>query len=197
MRSYFPMIVCLLLTVLVSANSYAAGPDDARRFVDEVGKKVLASVNSNAPEEQKKQQLRQMFSENVDMEWMGKFVLANGLAQATDDQKTRYLSAYKKYLLSRYTNNFSTYTGSDYTINDVKPVAEGQYTVGMAVKAPKAGQPDIQAGYRVRISENGQYKIIDIIIEGVSLITSQRSEFASALQKGGLDRLIEQLKAKT
>ena len=190
-------LVVLLFSFPMSAgNASAAGAEEARQFVDKVGKKVLETINEKAQAAQKQQQLRQLFSEHVDMEWMGKFVLAQGWAKATEDQRGRYMQAYRGYLLARYTTNFTDYAGSNYTITDVKPAAEGEFIVGMAVSAPKASDQEVQAGYRVHVAEGGQFKIIDIIIEGVSLLTTQRAEFASAVQQGSIDKLIEQLHSK-
>jgi phospholipid transport system substrate-binding protein len=191
------MVLCLLFFLPLSVVSVqAADADSARRFVDEVGKKVLAVVNGQAAEAQKQQQLRQLFSEHVDMEWMGRFVLGQGWAKATEDQRARYLAAYREYLLARYTTNFADYAGSKYTITGAKAESDGQFTVGMQVNSPNAKEQEVQAGYRLRAAEGGQFKIIDIIIEGVSLITTQRSDFGAVVQKDGMDKLIEQVQAK-
>jgi len=175
----------------------AAGGDDARQFVDGVGKHVLDVLNGNGSKDQKQAQLRQMFSDNVDMDWMGQFVMGRGWQQATPDQRSRYMQAYKQYLLARYTTNFADYTGSKYTITDVKDEGDGQFTVNMQIKTANQQQQDTLAGYRLRNAGNGQFKIVDIIIEGVSLITTQRSDFASVLQQKGVDGLISAVEAKT
>ena len=196
MIRYCLFVFIALFSVCTSVtNALAAAPDDARAFVDSVGNRVLGTLNSGAPQAQKQQQLRQLFSDNVDMGWMGRFVLGTAWTKASDDQRARYLASYREYMLMRYTTNFSEYTGSKYTITGVNAEDEGQYTVGMAIKSPNAGQQDTQAGYRVR-SDGGQFKITDIIIEGVSLLATQRSEFASAVQSGGIEKLISQLDAK-
>jgi phospholipid transport system substrate-binding protein len=176
------------------SNAHAASAEEARAFVDTVGQKVLAILDKKTP--QAEQQLRQLFSENVDTDWMGKFVLGHAWTQATEDQHNRYLQAYREYLLARYTTNFADYAGSKYTITGVTNADDGQFTVGMEVNSPHAKDKETQAGYRVRTTESGQFKITDIIIEGVSLITTQRSEFSAVVQKDGMDKLIEQLKAK-
>lgn len=192
----FTGFLLAFLMGFAAAGAYAANEEGARQFVDEVGKQVLETVNSTLPEPQKQQQLQQLFAENVNMEWMGRFVLGNAWKQASQDQRQRYLQVYRDYLLARYTTNFSDYTGSKYTITGAKQQANGQYTVEMEVKSPHAKQQETQAGYRVRASDGGEFKIIDIIIEGVSLITTQRSEFASVVQRSGMDGLIEQLRTK-
>jgi phospholipid transport system substrate-binding protein len=196
------MFRLLLIAALISfclgfSSAHAASGDDARQFVDSVGQKVLAIVNGSGTESDKQQQLRQMFSDSVDMDWMGRFALGHTWSQSSEDQHNRYLEAYRNYLLARYTTNFADYAGSKYTITGVKPAEDNQFIVAMDVKSPHASEQETQAGYRVRPSANGQFKITDIIIEGVSLITTERSEFAAVVQKDGMDKLIEQLKAKT
>jgi phospholipid transport system substrate-binding protein len=190
-------VLLLLGAMLLPAHSaVAAGAEDARQFVDNVGKRVVEIINTSGNETQKQQKLRQLFTENVDIEWMGKFVLGSAWQQATEDQRQQYLKAYRDYLLARYTTNFADYTGSNYTITDAQSGDNGQFTVGMEIKSPNAKQPNTEAGYRVRL-ENGQFKIIDIIVEGVSLITTERSEFAAVFQQKGMDGLISSIEAKT
>lgn len=191
MRTFFAL---LLLVALPTAPALAAGADDVRQFVDSLGQKVVSVVNSGGGDAQK-QQLQQMFIENVDIDWMAQFVAGRGWQQASEEQLTRYKDAFKRYLLMRYTTNFAEYTGSQYTIAGTRDEGDGQYTVGMQIKSGGAQTQDIQAGYRVR-GAGGSFKIVDIIVEGVSLITTQRSEFASVLQQKGMDGLIESLETK-
>jgi len=185
-----------LFFMLFALPAYAAATDEAQQFVDGVGKQVLSVLNGSGSEADKQTQLRQLFSTNVDMEWMGKFTAGNAWARGTEEQRGRFIQVYKDYVLAHYTKNFSDYAGSDYVMTGTKPANDNEFMVGMSVSTPKADEKQLQAGYRVRNS-GGQYKISDIIIEGVSLITTQRSEFAAIGQKGGLDTLTEQLQAKS
>jgi len=194
---YLIIITSLFMALAFGpAWAQAAGSDSARQYVDSVGQQVLTILNDQAEETSKQQSLRQLFTQNVDMDWMARFVLGPAWNQANADQKNRYLSAYKNYLLSRYTQNFSDYAGSQYTVTGVKAEQDGQYTVGMKVNSPNAEEKETMAGYRL-LTENGQFRIIDIIVEGVSLITTQRSEFSSVVQTSGMDGLIQQLQNKT
>jgi len=189
-------IITLLFAAFIANTAYAAGTDDARQFVDNVGKQVLAVVNSSDSADQKQIKLRNMFSQNVDIDWMAKFVLGHAWQQASEEQRTHYLQSYKEYLLTHYTTSFSDYTGSKYVITDTKNDEDGQITVNMQIKAAKDQQQETAAGYRLR-NNNGQFKIVDIIVEGVSLITTERSEFSSVVQQKGMDGLISTLEQKT
>jgi len=194
---YIPTIFFLVALLMISRSAVAANADDAREFVDGIGRKVLDVINvSSLGKEEKQKKLQQMFSQNVDMQWMAQFVLGGAWKQATAEQRENYIKPYREYMLARYTTRFSDYTGAKYTITDVKSEADGQFVVNMQIKAPKQTE-ETSAGYRVLADSSGNFKIVDIIIEGVSLINTQRSEFASVVQQKGIDGLIENLKNKT
>ena len=194
-RIFLIFLLAAGLHSFVPANALAASSDDARNFVNDVGSKVLTIVNASGDEAGKKQQLQQMFSQYVDIPWMGRFVLGHSWQEATPDQRNHYLQAYKNYLLARYTTNFANYNGSKYIITGARDEGDGTFTVDMKIKTPQQSQ-DTLAGYRLAY-ENGQFKIHDIVIEGVSLITTQRSEFASVVQREGMDGLIKDIENKT
>lgn len=188
----------LILTIAIPAlatPTVALTSADAKQFVDEIGQKVLGAVNGSQSEEVKQKQLQQMFIQNVDIEWMGNFVLGIGKKQETPEQHTRYINAYRQYLLGHYTKNFSNYTGSNYTITDVKDEGNGEFSVNMEIK-PQADKKDVRAGYRLNAKNTGQFKITDIVVEGVSLITTQRADFGALLKKQGMEGLIKAIEAK-
>jgi len=193
---YLALFVTCMILPLLANRALAAGTDDARQFVDNVGKQVVEVVNGSSGESEKQAKLRQLFITNVDIDWMAKFVLGQGWQKATADQRTRYQQVYRDYLLARYTTNFADYTGSKYALTDATNEEAGQFTVHMKIKAPNKGQENLLAGYRVK-QENGAFKITDIIVEGVSLITTERSEFSSVLQQKGMDGLITAIEEKT
>lgn len=195
-RRTFAALTVLAATFTMSFAAQAADATQARQYVDSLGTKVLEVVNSQGAEADRQAKLRQMFGNHVDIDWMGQFVLGPTWRQSNDDQKRRYLNAYREYLLARYTRNFADYAGSKYTITDVRAISDGQFEVGMQINATGGQKQDIVAGYRLS-STGAQFHIIDIIIEGVSLTTTERSEFASVLQQNGIEGLIGSLQSKT
>ncbi len=131
---YTTILIILLLMPLKIANASTISADDARQFVDGIGKRVLEVIDTSGGNEQQKQkQLQQMFTENLDIPWMGQFVLGHAWQQATPEQRDHYLKVYNQYLLARYTTNFSDYTGAKYTITDVKTGENNQFTVNMEI----------------------------------------------------------------
>jgi len=197
-QKYLTASVLLFTLLFAASGTQAAATDDAKHYADSVGTRVLAVVNQpGIGEEQKEKQVQQIFADNVDIDWMAKFVLGRGAQQATPEQMTHYMQAYRQYLLTRYTHNLKDYSGSKYTITKVTDDGSGRFSVHMTINSPNApDQQQTDAGYQLQQSDNGQFKIRDIIIEGVSLITTQRSEFSSILSKNGLDALTQSIESK-
>lgn len=196
---YWLAIVVVFSTLVNVAYAAASTPEDARNFVNSVGKNVVGIINSQGmPEPQQQEKLQQLFMENVDISWMGRFALGQSWQKANQSQRDNFLQAYKDYLLARYTTNFRDYSGSKYTITDIRKQGDDEYVVAMDITAPKqSDQQDIKAGYRVHADNGGQLKISDIIIEGVSLINTERADFGSILRNQGIDALTDTLRTKT
>ncbi len=191
-----PFFLLIAFAAFAPLQALAFSQDDARNYADKVGQEVLATVTSSAlTEAQKQAQLQAMFAREVDIPWIGRFVLGRFWKQANEAQQAQYLEAYGKFLIAHYTSHFADYSGGGYTINSVQQDGESQFTVGMRIHTAEGRQ--IETSYRLHADRQGQLKVFDIIIEGVSLITTQRSEFGSVVQSQGMDALIRQLQQRT
>ena len=144
---------------------------------------------------QKKDALGKLFDKSVDGDWMGKFVLGRFWKGATPEQQKEYLSIYKQYLGKIYISKFDN---SDLANFDLKLVSmtktdSGDFATKTIISRPD--QATIRADYS--LSEvGGQCRVRDIVVENVSIITSQRSEFQSLAGQSGIDGVIAALKKK-
>lgn len=179
------------------APAMAGSELEASKYVEKIGSQALATIsNAGLSKSQKQSKLDKMFSDNVDIAWVGRFVMGRFWKQATDAQKAKYLREYEKFLIKHYTSRFTDYTSGSFTITGSRQDNEGEYTVGMEIVGNNKSEPPVMVDYRVRAG-NGTFKIFDIIVEGVSLITTQRSEFAAVIGKHNIDYLIAQLANKS
>jgi len=182
-------IVCL---AFVSAPVLADEKEDAGAFANELGHKALAVItNKSSSKEEVRSKLETLFEQNVDIDWIGKFVLGRYWRDATDEQKEKYLANYKTFLISHYTSNFSEFSNVNFQVTKTVPEERGGYTVTMRIKRPNA--EDLVVDYTIRKKEGDGLRVYDIVVEGVSMITTQRSEFASVASQKGIDYLIDQL----
>jgi phospholipid transport system substrate-binding protein len=193
----FSVLACSLLFVAsVDAAAASKGDKGAASYIEDLGNQVLHTISNQSIAKDKKQSIIEgMFKANLDFDWVAKFVTSRFWRQATGDQKKRFVDTYRNFLTKHYTSRFSEYTSGSFKISGARDLGEGASVVSMEIASGNAGGQPIMIDYKVRKVNSG-YKVFDIIVEGVSLITTQRSEFAAVLNKSGMDGLIEQLAAK-
>lgn len=191
-----PVSVLAALIVLFSANAAFAGSEAAAgKYIDSVGTKALTTISDTSiPAEKKRATLEKLFQDNLDFDWVGKFVMGRFWREATPDQKTRYLNAYRNFLTKHYTARFSEYTSGNFKVTGSKDLGKDESLVSMEIISG-ANEPPILIDYKVR-KTGGGFKVFDIVVEGVSLLTTQRAEFNAVINKNGIDGLIAQLEAK-
>jgi len=185
--------VALLCGFLPLGQALAHSEDEARAFVSQTADKAVAIIISDVSEEEISQKLEALFTKQVGIGWISRFVLGRQWRQLEEAQKKSYQENYRKFLIKNYTESFREYTAdTTYKITRSRPLKrDGQYLVGMEINQPKNPQP-IKIDYRLH-SHDGAYQITDIVVEGVSLLTTQRSEFSSVIQRNGIEYLIENL----
>ncbi len=185
----------LWLALVLSMASVSARADEATAFIDGIGQEVVGILgNASMNDASKETALRGLFQKHVDVDWIGRFVLGKYWRTASPAQQQRYLEGYRGFVIKSYTSKFKEYTGSEtYKIKGSIQDAQGRNIVTMELLRP--GEASVMVDYKIRREDN-ELRIFDIVVEGVSLITTQRSEFASVVSRKGLDYLIEQLQKR-
>lgn len=191
-RFFGPLLAALALIMTISAAQAAPAPQQA--FIDKIASDMLAIVkNDSLPQAEKSTKLENIFASTVDFDWVGKFVLGRHFKAATPAQQTAYLAAYRPFIIKNYVSRLTKYTGQTYKITGTRTSSDGAALVSMQLLDPKG--PPVLVDYRVS-GKPGAFKVTDIVVEDVSLITTQRSEFNAVVSKNGIDFLIDALKKK-
>ena len=167
---------------------------EARAYVVQLGDKTIAIIaDTKMSEQQKDAKLTTLFTETIDTDWIGRFVLGRYWRTASDAQQKQYLTIYRQFLINSYVPNFRQYTGEKFKVNIVNQ--EGMdFIVKTEIIHPD--KPSTRVDYRIIRASNGLYKVHDIVAEGVSLLETERSDFGSVLSREGMDSLIKMLQAK-
>lgn len=184
----------LCLAGLFSLPTYADDKSDASAFVNNLGKQVIAVITDKSKgKERINNELQKMFVDNVDIDWIAKYVVGRAWKTATDDQKQKYMANYKTFIVNHYTHNFAEFTDANFEVTRVLPDDTGGNIVTMRIKRPQA--EDVIVNYDVKkdSSGSGAFKVYDITVEGVSMLTTQRSDFTSVISQNDFDYLINQL----
>ncbi len=147
--------------------------------------------NEGLTDEQRTAEFRKLLNANFDMATIGRFALGRYWKTATPAQQTEYQKLFKTMIVKIYSRRFKDYNGQKLEVTAARADGETDVMVSSSIVPPN-GQK-ISVDWRVRNN-----KIVDILVEGVSMALTQRSDFASVIQRGGgnVDVLLEHLRAQ-
>ncbi len=189
------LVVCGLL--LASTLAFAMeGPDE---LVKRTAEDVL-SVVKNDKEIQAGNQERifalaeEKIMPNFNFERVSRLVLGKNWTKATPEQKTAFQAEFRTLLLRTYATALSKY--KDQTV-EYKPfhMQDDANTASVKTMILQPGGQPIAVEYTLA-KQTDSWKVYDIVIEGVSLVTNYRGQFAQEIRQNGLDSLIKKLAEK-
>ena len=125
---------------------------------------------------------------NLDDVTMAKLALGKNWRIASNDQKIDFVDQFRELLVLTYGKSLREF--DDQKINFF-PVTVDEKTTKVTVKSEviQSGGPVIPVSYKMRVKDN-TWKVYDISIDGVSLVTSYRGTFAQEIRKGGMEGLL-------
>lgn len=131
---------------------------------------------------------------NFDFEHMAKLALGKNWRAATAEQQTALTTEFRNMLVRTYSASLASIV--DYRF-DYKPLrmASGDTDVTVGVEANRSGAPPIPIDYRVE-KQDGRWKVYDVMVDSVSLVTVYRNSFNSEIRKGGIDGLIDSMRRR-
>ncbi len=189
------LFAAALLCVAMAAPAQAGNVEGARQFVDKVAADVLNIVKKPTNKELQQAELLGLIDARVDIDFVARFALGKHWRTATDVQRADYLNAYRPFLKKNYVSRLTRYSGQTFRLGKGRADSDGSYVVNMNIIDPNGA--DVVMLYRVvEAPKNGGYHISDIVVEGVSLLSTQRAEFNSIVTSKGLDYLIDALKKR-
>ena len=186
-------IIAAAIAVLLPFQAIAkeeASPEEVRKFVEEVGNKIVSIAKDKGSDSQKREKIIAVIDGVIDADWIARFVLGKNYKTASDEQKEKFTKLYREFMINTYGPKFKNYDGRKFTVNEV--VEQKSFHVAKAEFLPRDSNVPILVDFRVKRRE-GKLVILDFIAEGISLIETQRSEFNSAISQGGMDSFLNSL----
>jgi phospholipid transport system substrate-binding protein len=195
MRSFFRS-ACLVLVVCLAPLA-ASAASDASAFITNLGNKTLNLLNQKLPPAQLEPKFRGILHEGFDVEQISRFVLGPYWRTASDQQRQEFMKLFEDYIVQAYSVRFSEYSGEQFKITGSRPEGEHSSLVTSQIVRPN-GAPPVRVDWRVSETPKGP-RISDVVVENVSMMLTQKQEFASIIQRNGgqLDALIKMLRQKT
>lgn len=203
LRRPYLLFVCLVGSLWLAAPgaASAANDDDGRagKFIESLADKAIAALTEkDVSREEREVRFRELLDEHFAVDTIGRWVLGRYWNDATEAERKEYLALFEDLIVVTYLDRFDTYSGEKLTVAKTVPATGGDLLVSSQIARPTGGEP-LDVGWRVREAD-GRFKIVDVIVAGISMGQTQRSEFASVIRRSGgnveglLGKLREDLK---
>ena len=183
----------VLAASLVALPALAFDTDEAEALTAEIIEEMVGFIESDIPLESKIEQFRVLVNERSDLPTIARFSLGVAWREASESQQAAYLDAFDDYIALKYGRQFTRFDG--HALEVVSSFDAGRRGIVVLTQFDQMdGSEPVRIEWQYS-DRSGAPKIVDIIVEGVSLLSSERQEIGAKLEsyRGDLDRLIEEL----
>jgi phospholipid transport system substrate-binding protein len=176
----------IILSLLIGSTSLAAPSNaiaaDANIFMSELWTRAVEVLDKKAPLTERLTRFRQLFQADFDGPGIARFVLGRYWRTASEQEQQEYMKLFEDYVIFVYGTRLSHFNGETFKVRGSRTDESGT-VVSTDIISP-SGEPPIKVDWRL-VADRGAFKINDVIIEGISMMVTQRSEFASIIQRHG------------
>jgi phospholipid transport system substrate-binding protein len=179
-----------------AAKTVASNSPEA--FVDSLSQRAISSLTDpKLSETEREARFRVLFLQSFDDLTIARFVLGPYWRSATEAQRGAFRDLFREILVRTYARRFSGYNGEKLVVQESQVLPQENKIVVKTV-LNRASEPAVAVDWRLKKSEDGQYHVIDLVVEGVSMSVTQRNEYLSLIQRGGgsMDNLITLLQQR-
>ena len=169
---------------------------DAQKFIDNLGEATASSLTgSSLSEAERGTRFRSLLESQFDMPGISKFVLARYWRVASDAERADFQRLFEDLLVQAYAKKFTEFAGERFQVANSQANDDDSITVNSLINRPNGDVVRLDW----RVADAGGLKISDLIVDGVSLRTTYRSDVASVIQNNGgkVTDLIDALREKT
>lgn len=190
--------ILLLLAVFAASPAKAgARAAEAQSFIQDLAASGLAMLEtSEFSDAERELEFRRLTRSGFALEAIGQFVAGRHWRTMSNDQRTDFQDLFSEWLLTSYARRLGGYGGQTLEINNSVELQNRARDIVVRTRVVNDdGRPPVIADWRIR-EFGGAFKIIDVIVEGVSMAATQRTEFDSVIRKFGVEGLLANLRSR-
>ncbi len=201
-RQLFQGAACLLAALGANGAALADSRSerDARDVIANLVDHIFRLISADSGDPGMERRLMDAIESQVDLTLLARMSMGRHWRQANARQRDAFVEVFGRYVLTSFTSRLKSYAGADLGAAGENFVITGTQGAGrkdVIVRSRimrRSGGP-LGVDWRLR-PRDGRLVIIDLVVEGVSLLITQRSEFAAVLQRIGVDGLIDELRSR-
>lgn len=193
------MIICSLLIILSTNSTMAMAIDTPQALVQQTSDTFLKALREQGQELDKDPQkiyrlVEEIILPHMDMQRISAWVLGKHWRRTNKQQREKFVAQFRQLLIRTYSTAMLNYSDLDITYLPVQMRnKDTRATVRAKISTP--GGLTVPIHYNL-YTDKKSWKVYDIQVDGISLVSTYRSSFSSQLRRAGMDQLIEQLAAQ-
>ena len=194
--SYFRNFLILALFFIPIHSFSDEKIEQSKYFVENLGKQVVEKVsNVNLSENERIVNFRNLYLASFDNYYISRFVLGQYWKRLDSNMRKQFVESFNDYIVTTYAPKFKGWEGTFKATDSL--LENNYYNVKMNV-LNKDG-PTLKFMWKIYLDKNKNFKILDVNIDGVSMLVTQRAEFMSVIKNNpkGVIGLIEAMNKKT
>ena len=197
-RSFLAAASIAFLAAAAGGARASASNDAAIAYVQGLGDDVIAILNdkANSTLAEREAAFRGVIARGFDIPTVSRFVLGRHWRSVREEQRAAFSSLFLDFIARVYASRFDAYSygGEQFTVNAVIADESGDTIVRSQVARPSGADP-VGLDFRVR-SKDGNHTVVDLYVEGISMLLTHRAEFGSVINRKGIDGLLHDIRAR-
>ncbi len=176
-----------------AANEFS---DGAKKFIEALTEEAISTLTGNdLSRNERADRFRKLMLKNFALKGIARFALGRHWRKLTGPEKREYLELFEDLMVATYADRFTKYSGEKLLVKKAEVRGEKDVLVHTSMIRVDGARP-LKVAWRVR-GKAGDYKVVDIMVEGISMAMTQKSEFGSFIrQNGGVSALLSELKKR-
>jgi phospholipid transport system substrate-binding protein len=175
-----------VLLLILNLNGVYAKSVEPDVFVQSTVNRASAILTKSISKDDKMNELKLIAKDTVDIRGIGLYTLGSFRKNLNENEKNQYSDLFENYFLKTFSNRLSEYTNPKIEVKN-KKVLNKNYTIVNSVLVGTSERPEVKIDWRIYTKNTDNPLIRDLIIEGLSLVRTQKEEFASILNSNNGD----------
>tara|TARA_B100000787_G_scaffold168613_1_gene157702 strand:+ start:63 stop:653 length:591 start_codon:yes stop_codon:yes gene_type:complete len=183
MKKKLTFIIFFIITLSVISKVHSI---EADIFVQSTVNRAAQSLTNSFSKNEKIEKLKSIANDTVDIQGIGMYTLGSYRKNLSDAQKKEYAVLFREYFLKSFSSRLAEYSNPEIEVNSKKVINEN-YTMVSSILVSTAERPEVKIDWRVYTKNPNKPLIRDLIIEGLSLVRTQKEEFSSIIESSDGD----------
>ena len=188
---FFSFILFIPLSAISDENI-----DKSKVFIEKLGKQVVEKVsNTDISDIERYNNFKQLYLSSFDNYYISRFVLGRYWKTIDKRIQKQFVDSFNKYIVATYAPKFKGWEGTFKAVDSL--LENNYYNVKMDILNEDG--PTLKMMWKMYLNKNKEFKILDVNIDGVSMLVTQRAEFLSVIKNhpNGVVGLIDAMNKKT